>query len=31
MLGVTEKKVKSGGGKSASAKDRVLGKKVAAR
>jgi len=28
VLGTTDKKVRSGGGKSASAKDRVLGKKV---
>ena len=30
-LGTTDKKVRSGGGKSASAKDRVLGKKVAVK
>ena len=30
-LGLTDKKVRSGGGKSASAKDRVLGKKVAVK
>jgi len=31
VLGMTNKKVRSGGGKSASAKDRVLGKKPAVK